>query len=94
MGFRVPRLDQGVEVTANAGRRQPEPLTDTACRDRAGLQQQLDDGTTGVTVPYRRDGRDVPDVSSAQRRGTDFHNISVTQFVDRIQQGQPNNELS
>ena len=85
-GFRVARLDQRVEVTPYTRGRQMELVADLSGGDRSRLQQQADDGLTGVTVGNTG-------AKNGRRSCRDFHNTSVTQFPRSVYQGCPERGL-
>ena len=62
--LRIAGLEQSVEVPAHTRGGDAQLLADLACRDRSGLQQELDNRPTRVAVDFR----------------TDFHNTIVTEF--------------
>jgi hypothetical protein len=78
-------------MPAHARRREAEPVPDGSGGDRSFLQQQLDDGRSGMPFAADRRGRSnrpgtgpatSPFVVPPQTHG--FHNISVAEFVPEI----------
>lgn len=87
IGHSITGVDQNVEVPAHPGRGDAQPLSDLGRGDRSRLEQQLDDRPAGLTVVRRltydsRRGHRV-------RSGRYFHNTSVTQLIERVHQGCP-----
>jgi hypothetical protein len=86
-GLGVTSVDQRVQMPAHTRRREAQPFTDLTGGNGSGFQEQTHDGASGVTVGSR--SRCCGD--SSIQLGSDFHNTSVTQFRQTVQQGCPTN---
>jgi hypothetical protein len=84
VGLRVAGFNQRVEVAAYTRRRQAQLAADPAGCGGPGFHQESNDRASGMTVLSVRRG-----VGHAWGLRTDFHNTSVTQFLERSYPGHP-----
>lgn len=105
VGLGVAGIDEGIEVPTHTGGGQPQLLSDAARGGRTRFQEELDDRAPGIdmntligvtvgsvtvgNVTIGSAGRPRLRRSRVPNPGIDFHNTSVTQFRNPVQQGHP-----